>query len=369
MQTQLSSGITGIAAAERAARSMVTTGQAPGVAWLAVGADGVRHEVHEGSADLATGRPVSPDTTFMAYSMSKTVTAVAVLQLVEQGRLDLNTRVADILPHQPYGPDVTVRQLLAHTGGLPNPIPLRWVHLTGEHERFDERAALDAVLWANPRLSSRPGTRFRYSNIGYWLLGAIVEQVTGRPFVEQVRQAVIAPLGLGPTDLGYAIPDPARHASGYLEKFSFINAIKGFVLDRAFVGEYHGRWLTIRPHYLNGPAFGGLVGTARGFGRFLQDQLQPPGGSALIGDAMRTLLATPQRVTNGSASTVVPMTPGWHVGALDGTRVLFKEGGGGGFHLLMRLYPERGLGTVLLTNATVLNVTRALDAIDRALSA
>jgi hypothetical protein len=58
------------------------------------------------------------------------------------------------------------------------------------------------------------------------------------------------------------------------------------------------------------------------------------------------------------------MTLGWHMGTLGAHRYLFKEGGGGGFHCLMRLYDTRGVGTVLMTNATTFNVSKALDAVD-----
>jgi D-alanyl-D-alanine carboxypeptidase len=66
------------------------------------------------------------------------------------------------------------------------------------------------------------------------------------------------------------VADPAQLATGYLEKYSFMNLAKGFLIDRDLIGEYIGRWLEIRGHYVNGPPFGGLVGTARGFGKFLQ---------------------------------------------------------------------------------------------------
>src|SRR6185295_18013186 len=98
---------------------------------------------------------------------------------------------------------------------------------------------------------------------------------------------------------------------------------------------------------VNGAAFGGIVGTARGFGVFLRDQLQAR--SVLIGDEARRVLYDPRQAV---PTLSVPMTLGWHVGEANGRRYFFKEGGGGGFHCLMRLYPDRDLGTVLMTNAT-----------------
>ncbi len=137
-----------------------------------------------------------------------------------------------------------------------------------------------------------------------------------------------------------------------------MNLFKSLLIDRALVGGYSGRWLQIRDHYLNGPAFGGLVGSAAGFGRFLQDQLS--GQSALFSDSTRALFEEPQRTTRGP----IPMTLGWHIGSVRGERFFYKEGGGGGFHSMMRLYADRRIGTVVMVNATAFDVRGFLDALD-----
>ena len=166
-------------------------------------------------------------------------------------------------------------------------------------------------------------------------------------------------MAIGPHELGYVVLDPVHHATGYLEKYSLMNLVKAFLIDRDLVGNYSGRWLAIRSHYLNGSAFGGLVGTASGFGKFLQDQLRER--SVLFNDATRRLFYAQQHTTRGAA---VAMTLGWHVGDLDGTRFFYKEGGGGGFHCMMRVYPGGSIGTVVMTNATGFDVRGLLDTID-----
>jgi len=339
----------------------VETSKVPGLQYVVVTASGVVFESAAGSADLARRRAMTPDTTLMAYSMSKTVTAIAVLQLVEAGQIALDDRLTRTVPFSPYDPGVTIRQLLSHTSGLPNPIPLRWVHPADAHREFNEAEALRAVLQQHGRSRTAPGARYAYSNIGYWLLGSVVEQASGQRFADYVDAHVVRPLGLDAGQLGYDIADPARHAAGYLEKYSLMNLVKGLLIDRRLIGEYAGAWLEIRPHYPNGPAFGGVVGTARAFARLLQDQLQPH--SVLLGASARQHLHEPQTTNTGQA---VPMTLGWHIGELQGHQSFFKEGGGGGFHALMRVYPTAGIGTVLMTNATGFNVTRALDELDGA---
>ena len=340
--------------------AIIRSAKTPGLQYAVFDRDSILFEYTGGLADVAARRPMRSDTTLMAYSMSKTVTAAAVLQLVEAGRIGLDDAVARYLEWQPYGPGITVRQLLTHTSGVPNPIPLRWVHSIAAHTAFDERAALADVLRRHPRLAFRPGAKYAYSNIGYWLLGYVVERASGEAFTAYVTAHVLATLGIAPGELGYSVTDPSVHASGYLEKYSFMNLVKSWLIDRALIGEYAGPWLEIRGHYLNGPAFGGLVGSARGFGRFLQDQLRPH--SALFSDATRELFLTPQQTSNGRP---LAMTPGWHVGSAGGERYFYKEGGGGGFHSMMRLYPASGTASVVIANATAFNVRGVMDAGDR----
>ena len=137
--------------------------------------------------------------------------------------------------------------------------------------------------------------------------------------------------------------------------------MKGFVTDKKFWGGYEDNWLRLKSHYLDGPAFGGLVGTARGFGRFLQDQLRTE--SVLLGAEAKRLLETKQ---TDRAGEPIPMTLGWHVGEAERGIYFFKEGGGGGFHGEMRLYPDKGMASVVMVNCTVFNSNRFLNRVDRA---
>ncbi len=335
----------------------------PGLQYVVTDAGGTLFEYAGGWADIQNRLAMTPDTTLMAYSMTKTITAVAVLQLVEQGKSALDDPIDLYVPDTPYfGRRITIRQLLSHTAGLPNPIPLRWVHLADEAANFDEDAALAQVLRENPHLKFEPGRKFSYSNIGYWLLGEIVERADGRSYSDYVTANILKRLDAPGPELDFVIRDPARHAKGYLAKYSLMNLLKGFVTDRKFWGGYEGDWLRLKSHYLNGPAFGGLVGSAQGFGRFLQDQLRDR--SALFSARTKRLLEMQQ---TGRAGQLIPMTLGWHIGKANGAAHFFKEGGGGGFHSEMRIYPARGIASVVMVNATEFNSTQFLNCMDRML--
>ena len=274
-------------------------------------------------------------------------------------RVRLDDPIDAYLETQPYGPKVTVRHLLSHTSGIPNPIPLRWVHPAEHPDPFNERAALARVLRRHTKRLFSPGSRYKYSNLGYWLLGRIVEHASGEPFQSFVRDHILQRLGITPQELGYVVPDFQNHAKGYLEKYSFMNLVKRLVVSSELIGGYEGRWLRLNDHYVDGAAFGGLVGTAEGFGKFLQDQLRPH--SAIFGDTTRRLFYAPQRINKGMS---IPVTLGWHIGTVNGVRFFYKEGGGGGFHSMMRVYPSAAIGTIIMTNATGFNVRKLLDEVD-----
>lgn len=351
----------GRSAAEQARARLdlaVARGDAPGVQYVVVGPETVLFDGAAGWADLAGRRPLEPGTTMMAYSMTKTFTAAAVLQLVEQGRLELDTPARALLPEIPYDGRLTVRHLLAQTSGIPNPIPLRWVHLPEAHARYDERAMLARRLAENPALRFAPGERSAYSNLSSWLLGRLIEEASGRSYQAWLREQLFDRLGLPPAEAAFTIPDRARHAKGYLPRWSFMNLARPFLVDGAFIGEYEEGWLHVKDNYLDGAAFGGLVATARAVGRFLQDQLSAE--SVLLGPEWRGRFHEQQRANDGRP---VEMTLGWHVGR--GGAFLFKEGGGAGFHAEMRLYPAARVGTVVIANGGTFDVKRFLDEADR----
>ncbi|HZD53533.1 MAG TPA: serine hydrolase domain-containing protein [Woeseiaceae bacterium] len=340
----------------RYARSRV-----PGLQYVAVDGERTLFEYAGGWADVRDRRPMTLDTAMMAYSMTKICTAVAILQLVERQALGLDDGIDRYLPQNPYtGHSISIRHLLNHTSGIPNPLPLRWVHLQEEDAAFNEDAALARVLRENPKLEFRPGRRFAYSNIGYWLLGRIVEGITGGSYRDYVRANILRPLGLPAEDMEFVVSDPERQANGYVAKYSLTNLLKGFLIDGRFWDAYDGNWLRLNPLYVDGAAFGGLIGTARGFGRFLQDLLRP--ASVLLSPAAQRIMETRQTQDTGKP---IPTTLGWHVGKSSNAFYLFKQGGGGGFQSEMRLYRARGIATVLMANATDFRAGRLLNRVDR----
>jgi len=338
----------------------IRNGKFPGLQYVVVDSTSVLLRYFGGWADVQNRIRMDSTTTMMAYSMTKTFTAAAVLQLIESGQVGLDTPVDTYFPSTPYGHTMTVRHLLSQTSGIPNPIPLRWAHPAGRHAAFDEDSALGAVLRKNPKLRFPPGSKYAYSNISYWILGKIVEHVSGRPFPTYMEEHIFTPLHLQNKDAAFTISPGVPHAKGYLKKYSLMNLAKALLIDRELIGEYEEGWLHINDHHLNGPGFGGLIATAPAVAAFLQDQLREH--SVLLGNGTKSLFFSRQAATSGE---LIDMTLGWHIGHLDGVPYYFKEGGGGGYHAEMRIYPDRRIGTVIMVNETSSACTDVQSEADR----
>jgi len=346
--------------ADAVLRREVTRARTPGLQYVHVSAESVLYRFTDGLADVATRSAVTPTTTFNGFSVTKTFTAVAVLQLAERGLVRLDDPVATYLPDFPYPAGITVRNLLTHSAGIPNPIPLRWVHLAEAHDGFDRDAFFHAEYARHAEVASTPNARFAYSNLGYELLGEVIERTSGVSFERYVSENILAPLGIPDAELGFSI-DRTRHAMGYHRVWSLSYPVLGFLLDRdALMGSRTAGWRAFRPYYMNGAAYGGLVGTADGFARYLQALLDPSSG--LLSDTSRQVLFAENVLADGTPSG---MTTSWFTGSLDGEPFFDHAGGGGGYYAEIRLYPGLGRASVLLMNRTGLKNSRVLDAVDR----
>lgn len=342
---------------------LIADEETPGLQYLFVSADAVLFSYNAGMANRVDRVPVTDRTTFNAFSVTKTFTAAAILQLAEQGKLDLDQPIAKYLDRFPYARSPTIRETLSHTGGFPNPIPLTWVHRADEHAAFDRTKFLIEVLDKHSSLKSEPGEKFAYSNVGYLLLGAVIEKVSGQPYTDYVEQHLIGPLKLrNGESLAFTIPQPDLHARGYIERWSWLNAALGFFIDRdRFLDAKSGRWLQFRNFYANGAAYGGLVGNARGFARYLQALLKPNG---VLTPASRALLFAPAHTRDGA---VLPNSLGWYIGTLQGETYYAHSGGAAGYYCEIRLYPRLNRASVVMLNRTAISSLHLLDRIDAGL--
>ena len=168
-----------------------------------------------GQANREWSVPNTLDTRFNVASLSKQFTAVLILRLVDEGRLDLDRPISDYLPEyrSDVGQRVTLHQLLTHQSGIPNYTSLPYVWSDSLTQRYSTEALIRRFGSLDPEFD--PGTHYRYSNTGYLLLAAIAERVTGEPFDTLITQRVLAPLRLQHTGVDDRSVLVEKRAYGY----------------------------------------------------------------------------------------------------------------------------------------------------------
>lgn len=177
--------------------------------------------VTSGIAELGTDRPVPADGRFRISCITKPFVAVTVLQLVSEGRIDLDRTVESYLPGLlPYGEKITIRNLMQHTSGLYNYMDSfqkpgdRFLRDRYKHYEPED---LIAIAAAKP-LGFEPGTKFEYCNTNYFIIGLLIKKVTGRSYREEITERVLQPLELKETVLPGDDPNiPGPHARGYMQ--------------------------------------------------------------------------------------------------------------------------------------------------------
>jgi CubicO group peptidase (beta-lactamase class C family) len=228
---------------------------------------------------------IGPDTLFLVASITKPVTATAVLILVERGVLGLDDRVAEFVPAfaQNGKHEVRVRHLLTHTSGLPDMVPQNEA-LRAAHAPL--AAFIDAIV--RLPLAFPPGSAVAYQSAGFAMLAEIVHQVSGRTLAEFLRAEIFEPLGMHDTTLGWAP-----------EKRGRIAAIRLAPEQQAT------DWNWNTPYWLGfGAPWGGLITSPGDFARFCRMML---GGGAL--DGVRVLAPATVRALTANQLEPLPMVP------------------------------------------------------------
>ena len=173
--------------------------------------DDVLHSNGYGMADLEHSAPNTSETIFRLASLTKQFTAAAILQLQEQGKLNVNDPVDRYLPDYPHGKEITIDQLLNHTAGIPD------YEFLQPSMVFRNAVSLDELIakFSGLPLDFRPGSRFSYSNSGYVVLTAILENVSGQTYAEYLTDHIFQPVGMEQTHYDNADIVMQGRAAGY----------------------------------------------------------------------------------------------------------------------------------------------------------
>jgi CubicO group peptidase (beta-lactamase class C family) len=168
-----------------------------------------------GPANMEWNIPNTPDTKFRLGSITKQFTATVVMQLVEQGKIKLDARLSDYLPdyRKDTGSKVTIHHLLTHTSGIPSYTsqPGFFENVSRNPYKVDEFVK----KYASGDLEFEPGSKYTYNNSGYFLLGAIIEHVTGKPYEQVLKENIFDALGMKNTGYDHHGTILPKRATGY----------------------------------------------------------------------------------------------------------------------------------------------------------
>jgi D-alanyl-D-alanine carboxypeptidase len=335
VETRLQAAIDGFAAERIDGR------QAPGLAVGVARGGEVLFIGGYGEADLEGAAPVTGETVFRIGSVTKQFTAAALLLLEEEGRLSLDDPLSAFFPDFPRADEVTVRQLLNHTSGIRNYTALDDFGPRASAIDHDGEAMVAYIAAADPLYDFEPGAGWRYSNSGYMLLGLLVEQVTGEPLGEHLRERLFDPLGMDDTrmdDGREIVPGRAR----------------GYDADEAaptgFVNTAH-----ISPSVAAGA--GAMRSTPADLLVWTDALL---GGRVLSAESLDAMLA-PGTLSDGRPASSVRTEPegggpvsdyglGIMTGERDGRRTIGHGGSINGFNASLIHYPDEQVTITLLVN-------------------
>jgi D-alanyl-D-alanine carboxypeptidase len=281
-----------------------------------------------GFADLENDVPATPETVYRIGSVTKQFTSAAIMRLMEQGKLSLDDTLQKFFPNFPtQGNRVTVRHLLNHTSGIKSYTSLgpKWARVV----RLDLATDSIVALFANEPFDFKPGDSYRYNNSGYFLLGMIIEKLSGKPYGQYVKDELFTPLGLKSTMYCDQAPLIKHRAQGYAPQpgGGFINA---------------------EPLSMTQPyAAGSLCSTVND----LVVWTQALSSGKVVSPASYKLMTTPVTLNDGK-----PMNYGFGLGTgmVGGHRQVSHNGGINGFVSELHHYPDDSVITVVLTNTGVL---------------
>ena len=293
----------------------------PGLSAAVVTERRLRWSAAYGVADLENDVPARTTTVFRLASITKPITATAVLQLVEAGTVNLDAPIQRYVPAFPEKPwPVTVRHLLSHQSGIRN-----WTDEEFHSTRRYATIADTLVLFKDDPLRFRPGTRTEYTSLGYELLGAVIEGVSGMPFARYLDERVFDPAGMHGARVDDVLAIVPGRARGYRRtaEGGYLNSPLSDVSNRV--------------------AGGGLAATAEDVARFavaLQRGLlvKPSTARAAFG----------RQTTSDRRLTGYGM--GWIVGRSGGLAEAYHTGGQPKVSTVLYMVPRSGIAVVLLAN-------------------
>ncbi len=296
-------------------------------------------------------RPVTPKTLFHMASITKLFVGTSIMQLWEQGRVDLDKPVVTYLPYfrlaDPRYKTITVRQMLRHVSGMPDVEDYEW-----EKPQYDD-GALERYVRSltGKKLRWDPGSKFAYSNMAYEVLGDLIAEISGMSFDGYVDANILKPLGMSSSTLLYKQTDPAKLAAGHTRKKNGpVKVVEHYPYNRA-----------------HSPS-SNLHSNVADMARWAMASLNRGefDGRRILKASTYDLMWTPDQ--SGGPATVVGLS--WFVSEIKGNSCVLHNGGDDGFLSRLVVFPDQKRAVFYMTNCDFADM-KAIDSIvmDNVLSA
>jgi CubicO group peptidase (beta-lactamase class C family) len=302
----------------------IAPNDAPGIAVL-VSRDGkVLFSKGLGIADLSHSAPVTTTTKFRIGSVTKQFTAAAILKLQEEGRLNVNDKLSKFIPDYPRGDEVTIHHLLTHTSGIKS--------FTSKPD-FMASATSPATVeqmiasFKNDPFDFNPGEKFSYNNSGYFLLGHIIEKVSGKSYGDYLRDTFFEPLGMHDTGVHSSTVVLEHEATGY--NYQSGKTAKALDWDMSRAG-----------------AAGNLYSTVEDLMRWNEGIF---GGKVLSEESLKAAF-TPVKLSSGD-EPMMAYGYGWMMGERRGLKTISHGGGLDGWLSMLTRFVDEKLTVVVFHNA------------------
>ncbi|WP_062544704.1 serine hydrolase domain-containing protein [Rufibacter tibetensis] len=317
--------------ADSLAQVYLKAGEIPGIS-MAVAKEGeVVFSKGYGEANLELGMPACSHTVYKIRSVTKQFTAALVMRLVEAGKISLDDSITRFLPDYPtQGHHITIRNLLNHTSGISNQsssLTLQTALNGGNKQWFKLDLSLEEMIDRFGKLpfNFKPGQQFQYNNLGYYLLGHIIQKITGMPYAAYLEQELLQPLELGET----LFADDHR-----------------IILNRAAGYEFYGGKLMNAPYTSPQAGFAaGAIGST--VGDLVKWTHLLHSGKVVSKESLQQM-TSPTVLSNGDT---VGYGFGLYLAELGSHRKVYHGGTRPGFGAYLAHYPEAGVTIAILTNS------------------
>jgi CubicO group peptidase (beta-lactamase class C family) len=337
------------AGVDRLFQDFAAANHVPGAAWGIIVDGKLTHAGATGYRELATKSSPDSDTVFRIASMTKSFTAMSILKLRDEGKLELDDPAEKYVPELASlkyptsdSPKVTVRHLLSHSEGFPEDNP--W----GDQQLSTSEDRLTQMLRGGIPFSNAPGLAYEYSNYGFMILGRIVSRVSGMPYAEYVTASILRPLGMTSTTLEPASVPASRLAHGYRWE--------------------DNEWKEERqlPHGAGG-SMGGMLTSINDLSKYVSVFLAawPPRDGPETAPIRRASLREMQQMWRPAGASVtrdaggaVQLTAGGYAFGLRVAQtcrfkyIVSHSGGLPGFGSIMQWLPDEGVGVIAFGNVT-----------------